>query len=249
MGFCAGQYMTTILAVDTSTEACSVALQIGGECIAKYSEEPRSHSRLLMPMVQQVLAEAEIKVNQLDTIGVSIGPGSFTGLRIGFAAMQGLAYGADIPVVPVSTLELMVATYRRQENLESGEIEAGEIIALLDARMSEFNLGRYKLSNNNQIEALATDQLVSTDQAIELISSCKPKAIIGDAGSLFESAPQYSGLFTQVYPNAIDILPMARQQLTQGLAVNIESVDLVYLRGTEAWQKRKRLRTAAEEVN
>ena len=95
--------MTTILAVDTSTEACSVALQIGSECIAKYSDEPRSHSRLLMPMVQQVLAEADIKVNQLDAIGVSIGPGSFTGLRIGFAAVQGMAYGADIPVVPVST--------------------------------------------------------------------------------------------------------------------------------------------------
>jgi tRNA threonylcarbamoyladenosine biosynthesis protein TsaB len=241
--------MTTILAVDTSTEACSVALQIGGECIAKYADEPRSHSRLLMPMVQQVLAEAQIKVNQLDAIGVSIGPGSFTGLRIGFAAVQGLAYGADIPVVPVSTLELMVATYRRQENLESGEIEAGEIIALLDARMSEFNLGRYSLEDNNQIVAQEADQLVSTEQAIELIKTNQPSAIIGDAGNLFESASQCAELYTPIYPNAIDLLPMAEQQLAQGSAVNIEAVDLVYLRGTEAWQKRKRLRTAAEEVN
>ena len=102
--------MTTILAVDTSTDACSVALQIGDKTIAKFADEPRSHSRLLMPMVQQVLSEAEIRVNQLDAIGVSIGPGSFTGLRIGFAAVQGMAYGADIPVAPVSTLELIVAT-------------------------------------------------------------------------------------------------------------------------------------------
>jgi tRNA threonylcarbamoyladenosine biosynthesis protein TsaB len=236
--------MTTILAVDTSTEACSVALQIGSECIAKYSEEPRSHSRLLMPMVKHVLAEADIKVNQLDAIGVSIGPGSFTGLRIGFAAVQGMAYGADIPVAPVSTLELMVATYGRQENTQSGEI-----VALLDARMEEFNLGRYQLSDNNQIVAVEADQLVSSQQAIELIFANQPSAIIGDGGKLFDSVPQFAKHFTHIYPNAIDLLPMAAQQLTDGLAVNIETVDLVYLRGTEAWQKRKRLRTTEQEAN
>ena len=236
--------MTTILAVDTSTEACSVALQIGNETIAKFADEPRSHSRLLMPMVQQVLAEAQIKVNQLDAIGVSIGPGSFTGLRIGFAAVQGMAYGADIPVTPVSTLELMVATFRRQKNPA-----VGEIMALLDARMSEFNLGRYQLNDNHQIVALQVDQLASTEQTLELIEATNPSAIIGDAGNLFESASQLADKFTQIYPNAIDILPMAMQQFNQGLAVNIESIDLVYLRGTEAWQKRKRLRASAEEVN
>jgi tRNA threonylcarbamoyladenosine biosynthesis protein TsaB len=236
--------MTTILAVDTSTEACSVALQIGDKTIAKFADETRSHSRLLMPMVQQVLAEAQIKVNQLDAIGVSIGPGSFTGLRIGFAAVQGMAYGADIPVAPVSTLELIAATYRRQQNAQSGEI-----MALLDARMSEFNLGRYSLEDNNQIVAQEADQLVSAEQAIEFINTNKPSAIIGDAGNLFESAPQYAELYTPIYPNAIDFLPMAEQQLAQGSAVNIEAVDLVYLRGTEAWQKRKRLRATEEQVN
>ena len=233
--------MTTILAVDTSTEACSVALQIGGETIAKFADEPRSHSRLLMPMVQQVLAEAEIKVNQLDVIGVSIGPGSFTGLRIGFAAVQGMAYGADIPVVPVSTLELMAATYGRQESTQ-----AGELIALLDARMSEFNLGRYQLDDNKQIVALEADQLMTAEQVIELLKANNPKAIIGDGGNLFELVPQFAERFTQIYPNAVDILPIAQQQLSDGLAVNIETVDLVYLRGTEAWQKRKRLRTAEQ---
>ena len=231
--------MTTILAVDTSTEACSVALQIGDKTIAKFADEPRSHSRLLMPMVHQVLAEAEIKVNQLDAIGVSIGPGSFTGLRIGFAAVQGMAYGADIPVAPVSTLGLMIATYVRQESAQ-----AGEIIALLDARMSEFNLGRYQLDDNKQIVALEADQLMTAEQVIELLKANNPKAIIGDGGNLFELVPQFAERFTQIYPNAVDILPIAQQQLSDGLAVNIETVDLVYLRGTEAWQKRKRLRTA-----
>ena len=237
--------MTTILAVDTSTEACSVALQIGGECIAKYSEEPRSHSRLLMPMVQQVLAEAQIKVNQLDVIGVSIGPGSFTGLRIGFSAVQGMAYGADIPVVPLSTLKLMVATYSRQQVEIVANHKSGEIITLLDARMSEFNMGRYKIIENSQIKALQSDQLVSAEQVVALISSAKAEAIIGDAGNLLALSPELTDSYTHIYPNALDILPMAKQQFDEGLAVSIETVDLVYLRGTEAWKKRKRLR---EEV-
>ena len=236
--------MTTILAVDTSTEACSVALQIGDKTIAKFADEPRSHSRLLMPMVQQVLAEAEIKVNQLDVIGVSIGPGSFTGLRIGFAAVQGMAYGADIPVAPVSTLELMAATYVRQ-----GSAQAGEIIALLDARMSEFNLGRYQLDVNKQIVAIEADQLMTTEQVVELLKGNNLSVIIGDAGNLFELAPQFAKRFTQIYPNAVDILPIAQQQLIDGIAVYIETVDLVYLRGTDAWQKRKRLRTTEQEAN
>ena len=151
-----------------------------------------------MPMVQEVLAEADIRVNQLDAIGVSIGPGSFTGLRIGFAAVQGMAYGADIPVVPVSTLELITATYTRQENPN-----AGEIIAILDARMSEFNLGRYRVDDNYQIVALEADRLLSSDQVIELIAANQGISVIGDAGGLLESAPELKGQFTHIYPNAI----------------------------------------------
>lgn len=236
--------MTTILAVDTSTEACSVALQIGDKTIAKFADEPRSHSRLLMPMVQEVLAEANISVNQLDAIGVSIGPGSFTGLRIGFAAVQGMAYGADIPVVPVSTLELITATYTRQENPN-----AGEIIALLDARMSEFNLGRYRVDDNYQIVALEADRLLSSDQVIELIAANQGVSVIGDVGGLLEYAPELKRQFTQIYPNAIDMLSQAQTEYIAQRAVAIETVDLVYLRGTDAWKKRKRLRTAAEKVN
>jgi tRNA threonylcarbamoyladenosine biosynthesis protein TsaB len=236
--------MTTILAVDTSTEACSVALQIGDKTIVKFADEPRSHSRLLMPMVQEVLAEAEIRVNQLDAIGVSIGPGSFTGLRIGFAAVQGMAYGADIPVVPVSTLKLIAATYTRQQNPK-----AGEIIALLDARMSEFNLGRYRVDDNHQIVALEADRLLSSDQVIELIAANQGISVIGDAGGLLESAPELKGQFTHIYPNAIDMLSLAKTEYLAQRAVAIETVDLVYLRGTEAWQKRKRLRTTEGEGN
>ena len=93
--------MTSILAIETSTEACSVALHCISGTISRYAEEPRSHTQLLMPMIESLLSEAGIKPTELDALGVAIGPGSFTGLRIGFAATQGLAFGLDIPVIPV----------------------------------------------------------------------------------------------------------------------------------------------------
>jgi tRNA threonylcarbamoyladenosine biosynthesis protein TsaB len=115
--------------------------------------------------------------------------------------------------------------------------------------MSEFNLGRYRLDDSHQIVALEADRLVSTEQAIELIAANQGVSVIGDAGSLLESVPELRNQFTPIYPNAIDILPLAQTEYSAQRAMAIETVDLVYLRGTEAWQKRKRLRTAAEEVN
>ena len=87
--------MTALSTIDTSTPACSVALQVRGRSINSYSEEPRSHTRLIMSMINEVLSEAQLSVSQLDAIGVTVGPGSFTGLRIGFATVQGLAFAAD----------------------------------------------------------------------------------------------------------------------------------------------------------
>ena len=106
--------MISILAIETSTDACSVALHSASGDVFRYAQEPRSHTQLVMKMINEVLIESSIKVSEIDALSVSVGPGSFTGLRIGFAAAQGLAFGLDIPVVPVSSLEVMVATYIRK---------------------------------------------------------------------------------------------------------------------------------------
>ena len=117
--------MNAILAVETSTPACSVALRLGDMVISRYSEEPRSHTKLVMNMISEVLAEASLSVQQLDTLAVTVGPGSFTGLRIGFAAVQGMAFGADKPVVPASSLQVMTATYLRKNPADQ---DAGMVI-------------------------------------------------------------------------------------------------------------------------
>jgi tRNA threonylcarbamoyladenosine biosynthesis protein TsaB len=224
--------MTSILAIETSTPACSVALRAGDAVISRYCEEPRCHTRLVMSMIDEVLGEADIKPNQLDGLAVALGPGSFTGLRIGFATVQGLAFGLDLPVVALSTLEVMAQTTVRKQGLEEGAI----IMPILDARMGEFNCGCYRLESSGEFSALFQDQLVSAEQTLELIQQYQPSELVGEVGQL-----EVEG-FIDLYPDAADLLKLAALRFSQGLAQPIDAIELVYLRGTDAWQKRKRIR-------
>ena len=236
--------MTTALAIETSTAACSVALSFRGRMTRRYSEEPRSHTRLVMSMVDEVLAEAGVELNQLDVIGTTVGPGSFTGLRIGFAVVQGLAFGLDIPVIPMSTLHVMVASYSRlARDSSNGEPSSERIIMpLIDARMDEFNCGCYGVNDLGFMTPLITDQLLSRSNALVLIEEHKPEVIIGEGHMLFLDEMENYTRLAAIYPDAQDLLYLTMEEFQCGMAVPVDSVDLVYLRGTEAWQKRKRLR-------
>ena len=234
--------MTSILAIETSTSACSVALQVVNRIFTRSSDKPRSHSKLLMTMVQEVLVEANLQPNQLDAIGITVGPGSFTGLRIGFATVQGLAYANDIPVVPLSTLKVMVATYLRRHCISADLTAGSEIIALLDARMSEYNMGRYAIGKTGEPVTVDDDQLLSAEQTLSRVSSINPLVIIGEADHLVEANPELANSYRSIYPMAEDILPLAQAEFNCGNTLPVTEVDLIYLRGAEAWQKRKRLR-------
>lgn len=121
-----------ILALDTSTDACSVALQIGDELIERFECARERHSFLLLPMVEAVLAQAQLALSQLDALAFGRGPGSFTGLRIGAGVVQGLAFGADLPVAPVSSLAAVAQAAARTH-----------VLALLDARMGQVYAGAF----------------------------------------------------------------------------------------------------------
>jgi len=122
-----------VLAVDTATEACSVALVSGDEAICRFAEGGLAHAQQVLGMVEAVLAEAGVSLSMLDGIAASIGPGAFTGVRISVAVAQGLAFGAGLRVVPVTTLEALA--------FQVMGLGAGAVLACLDARMGEVYWG------------------------------------------------------------------------------------------------------------
>jgi len=126
-----------ILALDTATDACSAALYIDGDIQERFEIAPRVHTKLLLPMIDSLMADAQLRPQQLDAIAFGCGPGSFTGVRIATGVMQGIAYGADLPVVPVSTLAAIsqACLQKTQQNT---------IFTAVDARMGEIYWAVYQ---------------------------------------------------------------------------------------------------------
>jgi len=151
-----------ILAIETSTSACSVALGLGDDLIFKRSQVGNNiHSQVLLTMVQEVLEEASFSVNGLNAVAVGQGPGSFTGLRIGVGVAQGIAYGVGCPMIGVSSL-MALAFQSREEGL---------VIAALDARMGEVYWGCYnnecnRADSKDERSRLYGDMLVSKPEAM-----------------------------------------------------------------------------------
>ena len=113
--------MTTLLAIDTSTDACSIALWLDGQVIQRHLVLPRQHVRLALPMLQELLTEADLSLSQLDGLVLGSGPGSFTGIRIAAGLVQGLAFGLNIPVVCISTLRTIAQGLYRENKLEKDQ--------------------------------------------------------------------------------------------------------------------------------
>lgn len=124
---------TNILAIDTATEACSAALLCQGTITARFELAPRRHAELILPMADALLAEAGIKLNQLDALAFGCGPGAFTGVRIATGVVQGLALAADLPVITVSNLAALAQTQA-----------AGQVAAAFDARMGDVYWGLFR---------------------------------------------------------------------------------------------------------
>ena len=142
-----------VLALDTATEGCSVALRVGDESIERFTELGRGHAEQVLAMVEAVLAEAQVSLSMLDGIAASVGPGSFTGVRISVAVAQGLAFGANLRVAPVTTLEALAYRVMHNGVMRNGTAHA---LACLDARMGEVywggftaDLGRGLLPSSN----------------------------------------------------------------------------------------------------
>ena len=143
-----------ILAIDTATEACSAALHFDGDVSQRYRVAPREHSHIILPMIDELLAEAGIAVAELDAVAFGRGPGSFMGVRIAAGVTQGIAFAWDLPVVPVSTLAAIAQT----ANAETG---ATRVLSAIDARMNEVYWGAYRLSDDGCMQLDGDECVIS----------------------------------------------------------------------------------------
>ena len=222
-----------IVAIDTATEAFSVALKCGDDVHHRYDVQPRMHAQLLLPALDELFVEAGIEPSALDAVAFGRGPGAFTGVRIATAAAQAIAMAHDLPVAPVSTL----AAIARRAHREASE---SHIAVAIDARMGEVYWGAYQIQDGNPMPVL--DERVCLPSAVGLMSAAGSGGKWIGAGTgwltyareLSEASGIDDGEVNVTLPHALDILAVGEQIITHGLGVDAANALPVYLRDNVA---------------
>ena len=226
-----------ILALETSAKSVSCAVTENGAPLASaYQCTGLTHSRTLMPMVEDMLKNAELTLDDMDLIAIANGPGSFTGLRIGIAAVKGLAWAADKPCCGVSTLQAMACSVSHMEGL---------IIGAMDARRDQIYNALFE-SKDGSLTRLCEDRAVGLDELCrQLKDDTRRKIVLGDGGRLCRDYLMQHGILCELapapllYQNAVGVALAAEQ----GEWVSAQELSPVYLRPAQA----ERLR--AERLN
>lgn len=225
-----------LLALDTSSEGCSAALIFDGRISERFELAPRGHTRLLMPMVRDLLAEKNLVPADLDALAFACGPGSFTGVRIATGVVQGLAWGLDIPVVPVSSLEAVALG--AIETLDPPE-DTGIAVAF-DARMGEVYWGCFAVREVIPV-ALAPEK-VCPPSAVTLPAGPDPWFGVG-AGWQYRSdmpagvSDRVGQIDESLVLRARWVARLAAIAFGEGKAVPAEQAQPVYIRDEVAWKK------------
>ncbi|KRB93283.1 tRNA (adenosine(37)-N6)-threonylcarbamoyltransferase complex dimerization subunit type 1 TsaB [Noviherbaspirillum sp. Root189] len=220
--------MRTILAIETSSELASAALSYQGKVIARDTCGVQTHSQSVLPMVQDILGEAGISLSQCDAIAFGAGPGSFTGVRTACGVAQGLAFGADLPVVPVSTLQAMAQACRDATG-------ASDVLVLLDARMEEVYWAQYRFDNEWQTliaPALSAASAVTPDGTHGNVQACGNG--LAAYASVFAAMPFAASGRSDIMPHAAQIAVLAQHEFSMGHAVHARDAQPIYLRNKVA---------------
>ena len=239
----------TLLALDTSTEACSVALLYNGEKTYLNELAQRTHAKRILPMVDEILTDSGLKLNQLDALAFGRGPGSFTGVRVGAAISQGLALGADLPVIPISNLTAMA-----QAAFELYQAE--NVAAAIDARMNEVYFSQLvrekKCTDFGQFfvwKNLIPEQVCSPEKALVQLAN---STALNIATSTATSTALRVGTGWNAYaqfatkgltgsdielPDARYMLELARVEWLQQKTISALEIEPIYLRNEVTWKK------------
>lgn len=216
-----------LLAIETATDACSAALLIDGAIHSRFEIAPRRHAELILPMCDSLLTEAGLAPAELDAIAFGRGPGAFTGVRIAAGVAQGIAFGLDLPVVPISTLAAMA-----QEIMS--ETDHTRVLAAIDARMGEIYWGYYERDDEGCARLSGQEHVGKPDRVEQPAEfswfgvgggwSAHGEALIARLGD------RQIGCDAQRLPRAEYVARLAERAFRAGLTVPAERAQPIYLR-------------------
>lgn len=214
--------MSKLLALETATAACSVALWLNGEITQQFEIAPQRHSDILLDRVDELLSDAGINLKNLDAIAFGSGPGSFMGVRISTGVAQGIAYGIDLPVIPVSTLQALAqAAYQK--------INSERVIAGWDARMDSIYWGIYQVDDRKIMQAITGDHV---DHPEDIQFPTENGIGVGNAWVVYRASlsPDFSFIEKEIYPDAASVAMIAHQKFKQGDVLPPERAEPTYIR-------------------
>jgi tRNA threonylcarbamoyladenosine biosynthesis protein TsaB len=227
--------MTGILAIETATDACSVAVIVGGQLKDRHAIAPRQHSQLLFTMLEELVPGGKLAEFGIQAVAYGSGPGSFTGLRIAASAAQGIAYSCNLPGVAVATLATLSQTALRQ-----GEAGAGDsVLCTIDARINEIYSAVYAYDDGLAVLQDGPWACAPADLALRHAGSIR--AVGSGCGFLEQFPPsvrtRIGSSAADVLPAARDMIPLALALLRDGHAQAARNVQPVYVRDEISWKK------------
>ncbi|REL35189.1 tRNA (adenosine(37)-N6)-threonylcarbamoyltransferase complex dimerization subunit type 1 TsaB [Thalassotalea euphylliae] len=223
-----------LLAIDASTEACSVAILKDDQVFSDFELCPQSHSVVLLPMVDKLLAKAGAKLTDFDALVYGRGPGSFTGVRIGIGVAQGLAFAADLPTIGISTMQAMAQQAYEQEGKDT-------VSVAIDARMAEVYCSNWQVNEQGLMALVGEERVLPPEQFAQSLEQGEYKYGAGTGWQAYQEAFQSicANLekISVMYPNAQYMLALAKQEFITGKALPAEHAQPVYVRDTVSWKK------------
>lgn len=224
-----------ILAIDTATESCSVAVWNEGVVASRFEISPREHTQKILPMVKSALEEANLTLQSLDALAFGRGPGSFTGVRIGVGVAQGIALGAELPMMGISSLATMAEGVFRTTGIK-------QVLVAIDARMGEIYCAQYQRNDKGIWLGEETEAVMKPEHFVEVLQSTTGTWAMAGTGwqaypDLKETLP-FTAIETEItLPAAQDMLPLAVTAWHEGKATKVEEAEPVYLRNEVTWKK------------
>ena len=218
-----------LLAIDTSSIACSAAVRNGADRYLRHEEQPREHTRLLVPMIHELLGESGLTLGELDAIVLGNGPGSFIGMRIAASVAQGLAYASSLQIVPVSSMAAVAARVLAEDDVN-------EVVVAQDAHMQQVYLGIYTADENG----LPVDRLPERLHDLVAIEDLDAENVGNRmaAGFGWQRYPELlvanrdrvTRVAEVLHPNAEDLLDLGRAALDAGAGLEPQDIMPAYLR-------------------